>query len=90
VGAELERGFLQMPRRPASNSGSLGAQSGEGEGEEWRGRCGGLIGAARGRNGWAFTGIEEEKLRGGNGPRRDLRSREEDDDLALTCGARCQ
>jgi hypothetical protein len=31
-------------RIPASNSGSLGAQSEEREGEEWRGRCGGLIG----------------------------------------------
>jgi hypothetical protein len=43
-GSEFGRRSLQMPWRPASNSSSLGAQSWEREGEEWRGRGGGLIG----------------------------------------------
>jgi hypothetical protein len=44
-GVGIGRKCLQMSRVSASNSSSLGAQSGEREGEEWRGRCGGFIAA---------------------------------------------
>jgi hypothetical protein len=39
-GSGIGRRSLQMSGGSASNWSSLGAQSGEREGEEWRGRCG--------------------------------------------------
>jgi hypothetical protein len=49
---------------PASNFASLVAFRAEVRKGDGGGRPGLLIGVARGRNGWAFTGIEEEKLQG--------------------------
>jgi hypothetical protein len=79
----VSAGFGERFRQPCGDAG------GENEGEG-RGECGLYIGTGWGRNGRALTRIEGEELRGGNGLWRRFRSREEDDDLALRCGARCQ
>jgi hypothetical protein len=58
-GGEIGRTSSQMPRSTMSDCVSLAASYAGGGKGDGGGECGLLIGVARGRNGRAFTGIEE-------------------------------
>jgi hypothetical protein len=75
---EIDEYWLLPCGAPARNFAGLAAQSEMERRGNRRGDRELFMGAARDRNGRAFTGFEEEDLQGGNGLRRDLRSREEE------------